>query len=197
MQKGGRPIDVIWTKFNHMVDGSKVTAQCKLCLNAQSNHIGRMKKHYEKCVKQPRSSKPQPSTASAAGCGPYLPTRASSASPRLLSSSVLIHYHPRSVKLTSTVMWYGLKQLPKMTWMTRLLSFLYGCSLPFSIITSPLQVLGVQFSSSYKASSKQAVSNKLLDKCHDKYQAMAFMKQLLNNKCSKCLELSPGRPSSQ
>ena len=23
-------MDVIWTKFNHMVDGSKVTAQCKL-----------------------------------------------------------------------------------------------------------------------------------------------------------------------
>ena len=56
-------MDVIWTKFSHMVDGSKVTAQCKLCLNAQSNHIGRMKKHYEKCVKQPRSSEPQPSTA--------------------------------------------------------------------------------------------------------------------------------------
>ena len=32
-------------------------------LNAQSNHIGRMKKHYEKCVKQPRSSEPQSSTA--------------------------------------------------------------------------------------------------------------------------------------
>ena len=57
-------MDVIWTKFNHMVDGSKVTAQCKLCLNAQSNYIGRMKQHYEKCVKQPRSSEPQPSIAS-------------------------------------------------------------------------------------------------------------------------------------
>ena len=32
--------------------------------DAQSDHIGRMKKHYEKCVKQPRSSEPQPSTAS-------------------------------------------------------------------------------------------------------------------------------------
>ena len=31
-----------------MVDGSEVTAHCKLCLNAQSNHIGRMKKLYEK-----------------------------------------------------------------------------------------------------------------------------------------------------
>ena len=57
-------MDLIWTKFNCMVDGSKVTAQCKLCLNAQSNYIGRMKKRYEKCVKQPRSSEPQPSTAS-------------------------------------------------------------------------------------------------------------------------------------
>ena len=52
-------MDVIWTKFNRMVDGSKVTAQCKLCLNAQSNHIGRMKKHYKKCVKPLRSSEPQ------------------------------------------------------------------------------------------------------------------------------------------
>ena len=57
-------MDVIWTKFNCMVDGSEVTAQCKLCLNAQSNHIGWMKKHYEKYVKQPISSEPQPSTAS-------------------------------------------------------------------------------------------------------------------------------------
>ena len=56
-------MDVIWTKFNCMIDGSKVTAQCKLCLNAQSNHIGRMKKYYEKCVNQPRSSEPQLCTA--------------------------------------------------------------------------------------------------------------------------------------
>ena len=62
MQKGCRHMDIIWTKFNRMVDCSKVS--CVSCLNAQSNHIGRMKKHYEKCVKQPRSSESQPSTGS-------------------------------------------------------------------------------------------------------------------------------------
>ena len=119
-------MDVIWTKFNnHMVDGSKVTAQCKLCLNAQSNHIGRMKKHYEKCVKQPRSSAPQPSTACEpqqdVACDPApvpisQPTPAQQAKhPATLPFGSDLH-QPRSIKVTSTAMWCGLQQLPKMTW---------------------------------------------------------------------------------
>ena len=35
MQKGGRPMDVIWTKFNHMVDGSKVTASVSSSQHAE------------------------------------------------------------------------------------------------------------------------------------------------------------------
>ena len=135
MQRGGRPMDVIWTKFNRMVDGSKVTAQRRLCLNALSNHIGRMKKHYEECVKQPRSSDPQPSIASEpqqdtvfdqAPVPVSQPTPAQQASIPLLASSVLILHQRRSVKLTSTVMWCELQQLLKMTRMNRLLSSCMG-----------------------------------------------------------------------
>ena len=35
MQKGGRPMDVNWTKFNHMVDGSKVTASVSSSQHAE------------------------------------------------------------------------------------------------------------------------------------------------------------------
>ena len=99
---------------------------------------------------------------------------------QLLSSSVLIHNQPTSIKLTSTVMWCGLQQLPKMTWMTRLLSF-SECSLLFSSIEHPLFKSSVfSLHPGYQPPSRQAVSNKLLDKCHDKYQPV--MKQLLNNK---------------
>ena len=86
---------------------------------------------------------------------------------QLLSSSVLIHHQSRSVKLTSTVMWWGLQRLPKMTWMTRLLSSCMGVARLSSLRPG------------YQPPSRQAVSSKLLDKCHDKYQAI--MKQLLNN----------------
>ena len=87
----------------------------------------------------------------------------------------------KNVKLTSTVMWCRLQQLPKMAWMTRLLSFLYGCTLPFSIVEHLLfKSLVSSLRPGYQPPSRQVVSNKLLDKCHDKYQA--FMKQLLNNK---------------
>ena len=55
------------------------------------------------------------------------------------------------------------------------------CSLPFSIAEHPLfKSLVSSLRPGYQPSSRQAVSNKLLDKCHDKYQAV--MKQLLNNK---------------
>ena len=59
--------------------------------------------------------------------------------------------------------------------------FLYGCSLPFSIVEHPLfKSLVSNLHPGYQPPSRQAVSNKLLDKCHDKNQAV--MKQLLNNK---------------
>ena len=59
--------------------------------------------------------------------------------------------------------------------------FLYGCSLPFSIIEYPLfKFLVSSLHPGYQPPFRQAVSNKLLDKCHDKYQAV--MKQLLSNK---------------
>ena len=59
--------------------------------------------------------------------------------------------------------------------------FLYGCSLPFSIVEHPLfKSLVSSLRPGYQSPSRQAVSNQLLDKCHDKYQAV--MKQLLNNK---------------
>ncbi len=59
--------------------------------------------------------------------------------------------------------------------------FQYGCSLPFSIVEHPLfKSLVSNLHPGYQPPSRQAVSNKLLDKCHDKYQPV--MKQLLNNK---------------
>ena len=59
--------------------------------------------------------------------------------------------------------------------------FLYGCSLPFSIVEHPLfKSLVSSLRPGYQPPSGQALSNKLLDKCHDKNQAV--MKQLLNNK---------------
>ena len=70
--------------------------------------------------------------------------------------------------------------------------FLYGCSLTFSIIEHPLfKSLVSSLCPGYQAPSRQAVSNKLLDKCHDKYQAV--MKQLLNN---KTVTMQPGGWSS-
>ena len=111
-------MDVIWTKFNRM-------CKCKLCLNTQSNHIGGMKKHHEKCVKQPVSLSRMRCVTQLQFLFPN-PRQLSKPRAQLLSSSVLIHRQPRSVKLTSTVMWCGLQQLPKMTWMTRLLSSYMG-----------------------------------------------------------------------
>ena len=52
MFKGGRPKDPIWDHFNRLVQGSKVTAQCKICLHIQTCKPDRMKAHYAKCAKQ-------------------------------------------------------------------------------------------------------------------------------------------------
>ena len=133
MQKGGGPMDVIWTKLNRMVDGS-ITAQC--------NHIGRMKKYYKKCVKQPRSSEPQQNMV----CDPVTvsqPMPAQQAKrpaalqfgpdpPRAKKRQADLNSHvvqtPAATKddrddqiVLSSCMRCGLQQLlPKMTWMTRL-----------------------------------------------------------------------------
>lgn len=45
MLRGGRPKDPIWEHFNLIEDASKKTAQCKYCLNIQSNKVHRMKDH--------------------------------------------------------------------------------------------------------------------------------------------------------
>ena len=175
-------MDIIWAKFNRMVDGSKVTASVS-CLNAQSNHIGRMKKHYEKCVKQPISSEPQPVSLSRTRRVTQLqslfpnPRQLSKPSFQLLSSSVLIHHQPRSINSyvvrTSAATKDDLDD--------QIAEFLYGCGLPFSIIEHPLfKSLVSSLRLGYQLPSRQAVSNKLLDECHDKYQAI--MKLLLNNK---------------
>ena len=48
--------------------------------------------------------------------------------------------------------------------------FLYGCSLPFSIVEHPLfKFLMPSLRPGYQPSPRQAVSNKFLDKCYDKY----------------------------
>ncbi len=129
-------MDVIWTKFNCTVDGSKVTAQCKLCLNAQSNHIDRMKKHYEKCVKQPRSSE-QDAVCDPAPVPVFQPSPAQQAK------------HPAALQFGPDLPPAKTHQADLNSYVVRtpaatkddlddqIAEFLYGCSLPFSIVEHP------------------------------------------------------------
>ena len=133
-----------------------------------------MKKH-EKCVKQPRSSDLQPSTASEPQQDEVnapvpvpvsQPGQPPPAKKRQLDLNSHVVHTPAATK----------DDLDDKT-----AEFLYGCNLPFSIVEHPLfKSLVSSLRPGYQPPSRLAVSNKLLDKCHDKHQAV--MKQLLNNK---------------
>ena len=149
-----------------------------------------MKQHYEKCDKQSRSSEPQPSTASEPQqdtvCDPA-PVPVSQPTPAQQAkrpAALQFGPDPPPVKKRQADLSSHVVRTPSATkddLDDQIAEFLYGCSLPFSIVEHLFfKSLVSSLRPGYQPPSRQAVSNKLLDKCHDKYQAV--MKQLLNNK---------------
>ena len=203
-------MDVIWIKFNCMVDGSKVTAQ--------SNHIGRMKQHYEKYVKQPRSSEPQQDAV--CDLAPVPLSQPMPAQQAKRPAALQFGPDPPPAKKRQADLNSHVVRTPAATkddlddqvaeflyeeWTPaatkddlddQVAEFLYGCSLPFSIIEHPLfKSLVSSLRPGYQPPSRQALGNKLLDKCHDPGRHEAASQQQDRHHGARWLELSPEQPS--
>ena len=129
-----------------------------------------MKTHYEKCVKQPRSSEPQPSTA----CEPQqdvvcdpTPVTVSQPTPAQQAkrpAALQFSSDPPPAKkrqLTSTVMWCGLQQLPKMTWMTRLLSSCISVACHSASLNIPFSSPSSRLSATFQTCNEQQTSRQV------------------------------------
>jgi len=81
-----------------------------------------------------------------------------------------LHYQP-SIKLISTAICSLPQRVSKMIWIRRLLSLFLG-SICHYCGASPVQCHGVQSTTVYKPPNRDAIRNKWLEKCHDRYQAM-------------------------
>lgn len=52
MNRGGRPIDLVWQHFHKVEKDGKQYSKCKNCGNIRASCVDRMKSHVEQCLQE-------------------------------------------------------------------------------------------------------------------------------------------------